>query len=68
MTKEEAIEHLKHCGAEPYCYDYKTRNCSGCNARKALNLGIIALRESISFDNRVEALRREFNKEGQKHE
>ena len=56
MTKEEAIEHLEHCGSEPYCYDYQKHNCSGCNARKALNMGITALRESLLFDNSVEAI------------
>lgn len=58
MNKEEAIEHLKHCGAEPYCFDYKRHNCHECNTRKALNMGIMALRESITFEYNVEKIKR----------
>lgn len=63
MNKAEAIKHLEHCGAEPYCYDYQRSNCRGCNARKALNMGIDALRQSIAFDHQVENLRRKLHKE-----
>lgn len=44
MTKDEAIEMLKHCGSESHCIDYKHRNCGGCNQRKAQDMAIDALK------------------------
>lgn len=46
MTKEEAIEMLKRCGAEPYCYNYNHgKHCEGCNQRIAQDMAIKALGE-----------------------
>lgn len=44
MTKDKAIEILKHCGAENYCFDYQYRNCANCNQRIAQNMAIEALK------------------------
>lgn len=44
MTKDEAVEILKHCGAEPHCVDYYHWNCTYCNQRIAQNMAIEALK------------------------
>ena len=43
MTNEEAINILRHCGAEPYCFDYKHGTC---NQRIAQNMAIEALKRA----------------------
>ena len=51
MTKDKAIEILKHCGAENYCFDYQYRNCANCNQRIAQNMAIEALKtEAIPIE------------------
>lgn len=51
MTKDEAIEVLKHCGSESHCIDYKHRNCGGCNQRKAQDMAVEVLQtEAIPVD------------------
>ena len=43
MTREEAIESLRHCASEDKCPDGIVGNCYGCNRRIALNMAIEAL-------------------------
>ena len=47
MTNDEAVDMLKRCLAEPYCYDFKYgRHCDGCNQRIAQDMAIEALKEN----------------------
>lgn len=43
MTREEAIDMLRHCEAERHCYDGIHGTCKGCNKRIALDMAIEAL-------------------------
>ena len=62
MKKAEAIEILKHCGAESHCHDYNHgKHCEGCNQRVAQDMAIEALEtEAIP----VEWLEKEIKKYG----
>ena len=45
MTREEAIELLKHCESEHYCSQFTGKlNCDRCNKRIALDMAISALK------------------------
>ena len=46
MTKDYAIELLKHCMAESRCVDYAYGNCARCNQRIALDMAIQALKDT----------------------
>ena len=54
MTREEAIEMLRHCEAENRCYNSVHGNCKKCNRRIALDMAIEALEaqgwDEIVFD------------------
>lgn len=44
MTREEAIDMLRHCEAERHCYDGIHGTCKGRNKRIALDMAIEALK------------------------
>ena len=54
MTKDKAIEMLRHCEVENCCYDGIHGNCKGCNKRIALDMAIKALKaqefDEVVFD------------------
>ena len=43
MTREEAIEMLRHCEVEDQCYDGIHGTCKGCNRRTALDMAVEVL-------------------------
>lgn len=54
MTREEAIEMLRHCEVENCCYDGIHGTCKGCNKRTALDMAIEAFEaqewDEFAFD------------------
>lgn len=51
MTREEAIDMLRHCEAESHCYDGIHGNCKRCNKRIAFDMAIEALQADKRYEN-----------------